>query len=212
MAGSFKVQENGAVGYWDSYLAGVTACHLPCLGGENEGARQKEWTKVDLEHSQELQELFAEDRQTFPGVVCAAWALVLRCYLGSEDVCFGYREEREDNCDTQTKGSRASFKAMHIARMSFDETASLISLVEKAKGDYTSSLSHQHEAPTRALEALRLSENQLFNTALWTWRNARPEDFISSREPLDMAHSDQVSCHIPCASFLHLSDRCYSTA
>ena len=196
MAQSLRSQQNGVGGYWDSYLAGVKSCRFPCFDGESECANRTASIKIELEQSQGLRALFVKDRATLPGVIRTAWALVLGCYVGSEDVCFGYSEQPQGPSGAIPDGLKAGPPTMHIARMSFNETASLVKLVEKAKVDYTRCLSYQHESPMRAVEALQSSENRLFNTAIRTWRDTTkgmPDDFVSSRDPLDLACLEQVS-------------------
>jgi hypothetical protein len=98
--------------------------------------------RIELQHPELLQKLFAEDdgKASLVAAVRAAWALVLRTYTGLDQVCFGLGEV---GCDSTpgTGGQRDSV----VAHLVSDEV-SIAELVQRAKDDSFAIDQPGHEA------------------------------------------------------------------
>jgi hypothetical protein len=64
---------------------GVVPCYFAGIGTAAKGPKKPMAIKLNLDHLPELQAHWRENRKTMACTVRAAWALVLRCYTGSED-------------------------------------------------------------------------------------------------------------------------------
>ncbi|KAL1959110.1 hypothetical protein VTO42DRAFT_2897 [Malbranchea cinnamomea] len=147
-----------AAKHWESPLAGLAPCHFPRLGPNDQPQKRPMTVKVNLEQSPELQKLSAAGDQTLPATLRAAWALLLRCYTDSEDVCFGYQETGPIGGSGEKPGSGLS--GIPVARLAFGDDTALAQLVEMTKGEYAKSLPHHASVPAGA------AGRQLFNTIL----------------------------------------------
>lgn len=181
--------------HWNSHLAGLAPCMFPRFGAENTGPRRPMTIRIYLNHLRELQELSAKRGTALPGVLRAVWALVLRCYTGSEDVCFGY-QETGTNSATGKPGIGQRFEHMPVGRLNLEDEASLADVVEKSEREYIESVPYLRDVPPASIESVSPGENQLFNTVLMlrnytnigtTNRNA------SIPRPLNMVLPEDVS-------------------
>jgi hypothetical protein len=112
--------------------AQVHSCQFPCLGrGSGSDQKRPLSVRVELQHPELLQKLFAEDdgKASLVAAVRAAWALVLRTYTGLDQVCFGLGEVGCNNT-TGKDGQRDSV----VAHLVSDEV-SIAELVQRAKDD-----------------------------------------------------------------------------
>ncbi len=166
MTGESKIEKRDALEYRAAYLANIEACHFPTFGSEIESAKRRLSTKVPLLHATDIEKLATDSGLTLPSLLRAAWGLVLRCYTGKDDVCFGYLETGRNNPVDGAHKTAENYAGMAIVRMLFDEAISLNEIVEKSQEDYVKGLPYHHfltaDNPTDA----RPKERQLFNTAL----------------------------------------------
>ena len=107
-----------------SELTGVAPCLFPRLEPEVNDPGRLQSVEVELESSQRLQDASLEHSE-LSAQLRTAWALVLRCYTGMEEVCFGYKESSEQN----------GTDACSIFRLAIDESSSLAGLVRRARDD-----------------------------------------------------------------------------
>lgn len=142
-----------------STRANVESCHFPRLGSGTDGPRRPLSVKVELEYFQELQRLFAKDYDTLTCVLCATWSLVLRCYTGLGDVCFGYEEISRLPINGNELAGRKSF-GMSIVKLAIEDKASLGRLVEKAKDTGIRGNPQQHP------DVFQYTDEQPFNTSV----------------------------------------------
>ena len=201
MADSLEVQYDRSLSYWATYLADAEPCHFPLLCDDMDGPKRPLSVSVEPDQLQELQKLSIKDEEILSSVLRTAWALVLRCYTGLEDVSFGYHETKRNISVDGTRQGTERPVGLPIARMRFEDSASLIDLVKKAKDDYARAIPYQHEMPAEVSRGLHSSERRLFNTAvlLRNYSN-RPtsEDVVDSSRPIDMASFEEVSlCQHP---------------
>lgn len=94
MAGPSIIEKPDAREYWAGYLADARPSHFPRFDGDTHSPKRPLSIKVPLDHLPDGQKLSVEDGARWPVLLRAAWGLLLRCYAGSEDVCFGYLESR----------------------------------------------------------------------------------------------------------------------
>ncbi|GLA80039.1 nonribosomal peptide synthase [Aspergillus tubingensis] len=77
------------VSYWKNYLEDVEACLFPALRADAEQNTHAE-TQMILQNTEGLRDLCERARVSQSSLLQLVWGLVLRCYTGLQDVCFGY--------------------------------------------------------------------------------------------------------------------------
>ena len=201
MAGSFEVQPGDSLNYWAAYLADAEPCRFPPFDVDIDGPKRPLSVRVQPDQIQELQKLAGEDGEILSSVLRTAWALLLRCYTGLEDVSFGYREtKRNMSVDGTCQGTETPV-GLPIARMRLEDSASLLDLVKKAQDDFARAAPYQHEMPAEVSRGLHSSERRFFNTAvlLRHYSNLPSSDEeVISTQPISLASFEEVSlCHPP---------------
>ncbi|KAK2871711.1 NRPS, partial [Arthroderma sp. PD_2] len=144
--------------HWESHLAGLSPCHFPRLGAAATGPKRPMTIKVNLDQTQGLKELCESNTVALPVALRAAWSLVLRCYTGSEDVCFGYQDA-------------TSTSVLPVARLAFEDDTLLSELIESAQTEYENSLPFHDHVPA---DVAGSKESRLYNTILSFRSAAKP--------------------------------------
>ena len=73
-----------------SHMEVIEPCRFPRFDRGEEGPNRLLSVRVELDQRLELRNNFGQDE--LPSVLRTAWALVLGCYTGLEDVCFGFKD------------------------------------------------------------------------------------------------------------------------
>lgn len=95
------------------------SCKLPLLDGDAKASPRVIAVDSVSADVGKLQKLYKNDKPTFDAHVCAAWALLLRCYTGQDDVCFRFQHNASD----------ADPPLLHL---DFQEDEPLSTIVERA--------------------------------------------------------------------------------
>ncbi|KAL8819210.1 MAG: hypothetical protein Q9223_002309 [Gallowayella weberi] len=84
-------------------------CHLPLLDGDASATHQI--VAVDLESGdlETLLELYKRDKTAADSRLCTAWALLLRCYTGQDEVCFYVRRTADEGPGQQSTAHASSY-------------------------------------------------------------------------------------------------------
>lgn len=164
--------------FWKTYLAGVEPCNIPHL---NDGVRLSEKklraAPVSVNITKEtFKQLCRENGVTLFQVFQAAWALVLRGYANTDDVCFGYVTSGRDAPVEGIQQSIGAFISMLICRMSIDDKTPLKNILKDMQQDFITGLEHQHCSLAEIYHALKLSGQTLFNTAIAFQKVSSEED------------------------------------
>lgn len=164
MASNTQFGSKDARSFWSTYLAECEPCQLPRLGGGLTGPKRPMSLRVNVEQKEKMQQVLASDEASFAALLRAAWGLLLRCYTGQDDVCFGYQEFGASYTVKEEPAlSNTSPEGMPVARLILDGTMSLAKTLEKSRGEYVSALPY----PSSVSSAIvRNSERQLFDTAV----------------------------------------------
>jgi amino acid adenylation domain-containing protein len=83
-------QSNADIDYWKTYLADIEPCSFPSL---SPGASKGEHGVIEMEikNAAQMQRFCQVAGVSASSLLYVIWGLVLRCYTGLEDVCFGYQ-------------------------------------------------------------------------------------------------------------------------
>ena len=164
-----------AIDHWKSYLANVEPCHFPVLvDGDPPSAKELKYIRVKFDKLETLQRHCDSLRLTFANAIHTAWALTLRCYTDSDEVCFGYLTSARDAPIEGAQDAIGPYINMLVCRANVTDSSILQDVIKQIQQDYLDSLPYRHIALAEVQHALRLSNVRLFNTAL-SYRRLPPE-------------------------------------
>ncbi|KAH8805143.1 nonribosomal peptide synthase Pes1 [Xylogone sp. PMI_703] len=171
--------ESDGIDYWKSYLEGVVPCEVPDLNDGQTLPNQLHSFRVDFDNLQLLEiQRFCEARGlTFSNILHAAWAATLRCYTGSDDVCFGYLASGRDAALGAIEDAVGPYINMLVCRLQLSQNITFNEILHKLQVDYVDSLPYQHISLAQVQHALGLASKRLFNTLL-SYRKIQPEQLV----------------------------------
>lgn len=152
--------------FWTSYLSGAQSTSFPAINPDLTAGRSLGSIAVDFDRFDQLHSLSAESGVTFSNIILAAWALVLRSYTKSEDVCFGYLASGRDARINGIDEIVGPLINMLVFRFQFAPGMLLKRLFLDAQEDYLASLPHQHFSLARVSHVLGQTKRGFFNTAV----------------------------------------------
>ncbi|KAF2757245.1 nonribosomal peptide synthase [Pseudovirgaria hyperparasitica] len=165
------------VSFWKNYLEDLKPCYFPTLNTEFSGEKQLGSLEIDFSRYDELQELCSRTKVTFSNVLEVAWAVVLRKYTKSDDVCFGYLTAGRDAPVKDIETSVGAFINMLVCRIRFSRSQTLHQVFEKVQNDYLESIPYQHCSLAQMQHELGLEGKALFNTAMSIQNHSKSSDF-----------------------------------
>jgi non-ribosomal peptide synthetase component F len=118
---------------------------------------------------------------TLSNVFHTAWALTLSCYIGSDDVTFGYLTSARDSEEIEDVQSIVGpLINTLVCRVDLSNgSRCLLDVLQDVQRDYMEALPHRHIALADVQHALELSGANLFNTAL-SYRRLPPDQAIDN--------------------------------
>ncbi|KAF2742358.1 nonribosomal peptide synthase-like protein [Sporormia fimetaria CBS 119925] len=157
---------DAAVNYWKEQLHGVKPCYFP-VSPQN-STKQRKLNSLFMEFSRfsDLQTLAERNSVTFSNIMLTAWALVLRTFTGSSDVCYGYLTSGRNVPIDNVENAVGAFINMLVSRVGVSRTQPLLDVIRKVQSDFIESLPHQHCSLAQFQHDLGLSGKALFNTAV----------------------------------------------
>jgi amino acid adenylation domain-containing protein/non-ribosomal peptide synthase protein (TIGR01720 family) len=156
-----------AIDYWKGYLHNVEPCNFPVVQPELDEVKELRSFDVEFDLPEGLLQIFCEHNQvTVANLAQTVWGLVLRCYTGSDQVCFGYLASGRDVAVKGIEAIIGPFINMLVCRINASGTSHVGPLVEQVQIDYLAGLDHQHCSLAQMQHALNLSGRPLFNTLM----------------------------------------------
>jgi len=155
---------NAGTKFWKTYLEGARACHFPVLNKEPTEKRLGSCT-MEFDRFPELQDMCKRMKVTLANVMQAAWALCLRSYTKSEDVCFGYLTSGRDVPVPGISDTIGAYINMLVCRVKFSPQSTLKEVYQKVQNDYLGSLEFQHTSLAQLQHDIA-GGKPLFNTAV----------------------------------------------
>ena len=170
----------------------IEPCRFPRFDKGEDGPGRLLSIRVELDKRQKLQNVFGQDR--LPSVLRTAWALVLGCYTGLEDVCFGYQDLRSHSLnDCGASNHEEVSSSLVTAHLKLVGTSSLEELI------LTEGKNEMHSfRPTRMGDpSLQTSEQEPpFNTLVFLKTQPEMElhaSTVTHGQLPDVSNSLQVS-------------------
>jgi amino acid adenylation domain-containing protein/non-ribosomal peptide synthase protein (TIGR01720 family) len=154
-----------SVAYWKNYLAGSEPCLFPSLVDEQNREKGLGSEILVLKDNANIQELCKSMGITMSALFQFIWALVLRTYTGSDEICFGYISSGRDIPVENIQEAVGAFINMLVYKIHLTDDLPLIKALKKTQGDFIKSMEHQAVSLAEVQHTLGLADTPLFNTA-----------------------------------------------
>ncbi|KAI5864131.1 hypothetical protein GGS23DRAFT_619944 [Durotheca rogersii] len=155
-----------SVDFWKEHLRNSQPCRFPTIV-LNPTPSEWDTTSTDLEIPCEHVETFAKDHGVeISTVLRVAWALVLRTYIGTDDVCFGCRVSGRDLPVEDLSDAVGSFSTVLPYKLTVPRDEPLVQLLLDAEDEHRRTLRHQYVPVARIEHELDIKGGHLFNTCL----------------------------------------------
>ncbi|KAK0116563.1 hypothetical protein ONS96_012421 [Cadophora gregata f. sp. sojae] len=154
--------------YWKNYLQNAEPSVFPILNDGVSSKSELHSLRLSLKDSDFIQlQQFCKDRSlTLSNILHTAWALTLRCYTASDDVCFGYLSSGRDAPIPGIEDAVGPFINTLVCRVSIVPSNRLETVLDRVQKDHVESLPHRTLSLAEVQHSLLLSGSALFNTAL----------------------------------------------
>ncbi len=183
-----------AIVYWKAKLRGVNPCYFPTT--PRDPSKPRELRSLDMRFTRfdEVHDLAESSNVTFANIFLAAWALVLRSYTNSSDVCYGYLTSGRNVPIDKIETAVGAFINMLVSRVQMTPAASLLEIIEHVQFDFVDSMPHQHCSLAQFQHDLGLSGKSLFNTAVSIQRRTNADEPTSDETGIEF---EQLDGHDP---------------
>jgi hypothetical protein len=162
------------------YLESLDSCHFPHLLDGIEGQKQRCSIAIPFENESLAVHAFcARNGVKLPDLLKTVWALVLRNYIGTDQVCFGYStlEMRDEDCHVpvggperlltvMSKGSNGAGISASICSAHLERSTSLGAIIESIGANSLPSGKLQNYSLSDVQLVLDLLGEPLFNTEM----------------------------------------------
>ena len=204
------------LGFWQEHLSGVKPCIFPAMAYLEDAAepdKQLKIANVNIDMSPAVLTAFCADHSvTIVNLFQLAWAIVLRAYTESEDVCFGYLSTGRDAPLNGIEEGVGAFITMLICRLNFDTVLPLNAILDKVAEDFTKSLPNQYCDLASIQHSLDLAGQPLFNTIMSFHRDGTTDaleessiivEGLHGHDPTEVDNSHPITwrityCHVVC--------------
>ena len=154
------------IGYWKSYLTEIEPTNFPTLVDAASNVRELRSKRIPMDDLSDIQTFCNLHGLTLANVFHTAWALTLRCYTASNDVCFGYLMSARDDAIEGIEDLVGYLVNMLVCRVTLSPETPLISVMQQVQTDLAHGQAHRQTALSEVLHTLKLAGSSLFNTSL----------------------------------------------
>jgi hypothetical protein len=153
--------------YWTTVVAGVEPCLFPQLVNLVGTERLPRSTSIKFDKGAGAIHHFCnQNNVTLTAFLQTAWAVVLRCYIRSDQLCFGYEESK---CGALKNGGHCMSRTTKISSICRSDMSATTSVVQIAKGlqtDHERALLHQPCPLHKLQNSSELGGQSMFNTIM----------------------------------------------
>ncbi|KAJ5289626.1 kinase-like protein [Penicillium atrosanguineum] len=184
--------QDKALEHWKEYLGGVSPCHLapPSTFQAN---RELKGILMNFSRYPELLSFCEQASVTLANLTLSAWAIVLRQFTGSDDVCFGYLSAGRDAPVNGIQDMVGIFINMLCCRVQFSGQETLTDVSKRVNGDYIRSIPHQSCSLASIQHDLSIQGQSLFNTTLSIQNHAVAGETKDKGLSFDLQHAHDPS-------------------
>ncbi|RAK95786.1 nonribosomal peptide synthase Pes1 [Aspergillus ibericus CBS 121593] len=181
------------VAYWDTYLGDVEACLFPSLCANAEQTMHAE-TKLILDNTESLQAFCESAGVSKNTLLQLVWGLVLRCYTGLRDVCFGYQALGASHKNEEAGSAESPIVTDTFAcKMLFQDELQVEYLLKKRLDELNQML--QHQLPfSEVQQELEHGNSAIFNTVFRY--SEQSKDACETQDVARLAGLDLSNCMI----------------
>ncbi|KAJ5118135.1 uncharacterized protein N7515_010358 [Penicillium bovifimosum] len=154
-----------ALGHWKQYLGGVHPCHL-APSATFGSKRALKGVMMNFQRFPELLKFCERSSVTLANLTLSAWAIVLRQFTNSDDVCFGYLSAGRDAPVNGIQDMVGIFINMLCCRVQFSDHQTLTDVSKNVQDDYIRCIPHQSCSLASIQHELGWQGQSLFNTTL----------------------------------------------
>ncbi|PVH81870.1 nonribosomal peptide synthase [Cadophora sp. DSE1049] len=168
------------INYWKAYLSGVEPCHISPLNDGMNLPKELRSRIFSVMNTSRLKAFCSQNGVTLSNALQLAWALILRIYTGSDEVCFGYLSSGRDAPISGIQDEAiGAFINMLTCRLNLTSSTLLHQAIQTVQTDFINGMSHQSVSLATIQHELQLSSTSLFNTA-FTFQKRTINDPVSS--------------------------------
>ncbi|KAL8831390.1 MAG: hypothetical protein Q9191_000893 [Dirinaria sp. TL-2023a] len=157
---------HAGIGYWKTYLNNIEPTIFPKLDDAACVQRQLHSKHLQVDDLRDIQLFCDLHGLTMANVFHMAWAMLLRCYTGSDDVSYGYLMSVRDPSIQGIEDLVGYLVNMVVCRVVFEPETPLIATMRQVQTDLSDGQDHCQTALSEVLHALKLPGASLFNTSL----------------------------------------------
>jgi amino acid adenylation domain-containing protein/non-ribosomal peptide synthase protein (TIGR01720 family) len=157
-----------AIEFWKGHLDQITPCLFPTRGSRANINRQFRSLDVDLKTPASELLRFCDDRNLTPAnLIQTAWAIVLRCFTRSDQVCFGYVTSGRDIPVKGIESMVGPFVNVLVNKVEFtSQEMSSTQVADTLQQNFLATLPYQHCSLAEIQHSLQVQGGRLFNTAI----------------------------------------------
>ncbi|KAK4237065.1 hypothetical protein C8A03DRAFT_34994 [Achaetomium macrosporum] len=161
------VRQESSLAFWRDKLTGVPPCHFPRLTVLPDELRFVN-TCVELDiTSYQLSGFTRTQKTTVDAVLRLAWGLILRCFTGSNQVCFGFQTLGRDDSILGMRHAVGSFSNTVTCSYELGAHTSLAAALQMVEEQLLASLPHQHFTLAELQHGMGMKGGErLFNSCL----------------------------------------------
>jgi non-ribosomal peptide synthetase component F len=161
------VRQESSLVFWREKLVGVPPCQFPRLTILPDELRFVN-TCVELDiTSYQLSGFARTQKTTIDSVLQLAWALILRCFTGSNQVCFGFQTAGRDDSIMGMRHAVGSFSNTIACSYDLTTYSPVITALRMVEEQFLNSLPHQHFTMTELQHGMGMKGgDRLFNSCL----------------------------------------------
>ncbi len=143
----------------------VQPCHFPRL--TSGGPTPVEWQttpihlQIPFQRLHDFARFYKVDKST---IFRVAWGILLRTFLGLQDVCFGYRTSGRDLPITGLESAVGPFSRVLVYRTRAFANQTIVQLLRDAQVEHRKAVQHQHLPMSLIEHELGTKGKRLFNT------------------------------------------------
>ncbi|KAI0798371.1 hypothetical protein GGR55DRAFT_684710 [Xylaria sp. FL0064] len=154
-----------SIQFWKEKLFGIQPCHFPCLTSRGTTALEWQTTPIHLQipfqRLHDFARFYKVDKST---ILRVAWGILLRTFLGLQDVCFGYRTSGRDLPITGLESAVGPFSRILVCRTRALANQTIVQLLRDAQVEHQKAVQHQHLPMSVIEHELGTKGKRLFNT------------------------------------------------
>ncbi|EAW14636.1 putative nonribosomal peptide synthase [Aspergillus clavatus NRRL 1] len=202
--------------FWERYLDGLEPCLFPLLNSSRQAASPPRLRSLPVNLGEDAVGYHAFCKNhglTVASLFKLAWALVLRLYTGSSNVCFGYAPSFRDAPLLGIEDAVGPFINMLLCKVDMTQSScSLLDILKDIQASSLHALEHRHVPLTEIRHHLHLAGEMMLNTGItFPARVRQPSDSstaiaiteIERMDPTEYdivlvvdAHDAEVTCTI----------------